>query len=62
MLMILRYTPHWILLVLILKKKIELTKVVDWLKLNKLSIIIKKIKIHGVAHASKTSQNTEHRD
>ena len=34
---------------------IELPKVADWLKLNKLSINIKKIKIHGISYASKTN-------
>ena len=41
---------------------IELTKVADWLKLNKLSINIKKILIHGISFASKTSQYTKYRD
>ena len=40
---------------------LELTKVADWLKLNNLSINIKKSKFM-VFHASKTSQYTKHRD
>ena len=38
---------------------LELTKVADWLKLNKLLI---NIKIHGISYASKTSQYTKYRD
>ena len=42
---------------------LELTKVADWLKLNKLSINIKKSKfMHGISYASKTSEYTKYRD
>ena len=37
---------------------LELTKVADWLQLDKLSINIKKIQIHGISYASKTNQYT----
>ena len=38
---------------------LELTKVADWLKLNKL---LSNIKIHGISYASKTSQYIKYRD
>ena len=38
---------------------LELTKVADWLKLNKLSI---KIQIHGILYAPKTSEYTKYRE
>ena len=46
MLIILFETPHWMFLVIIFPKikNLELTKVADWLKLNKFSINIKKSK------------------
>ena len=38
------------------KINFELTNVADWL--NKLSISIKKIQIHGISYASKTNRYT----